>query len=159
MNKMITSECSKKKLSETYLIIYAIKNEINIKKNDYIEKSDVYTLIGVDVKGYRELINIIPDRPANNRYWLDCFENLKSRGLKNVLFLSVDNNRNIKRTAKVAFPDISFVDSMTYIVPIFAKYSLDRDAKKVGSKLNKLYTCKTLEEYKVEMKSFREIYK
>ena len=82
MNKLTMNECSKKRLEDTYLVVYAIKNEVNIKKGDYIEKEDIYTLVGIDKKGFRCLINIYPDRKNNNRYWLDCFESLKSRGLK-----------------------------------------------------------------------------
>jgi len=37
MNQLTLSECSKRKLDETYLVVYAIKNEINIKNGDYIE--------------------------------------------------------------------------------------------------------------------------
>ena len=62
MNQLTLSECSKRKLDETYLVVYAIKNEINIKKGDYIEKSDVYTLIGIDLKGFRQFINIYQDK-------------------------------------------------------------------------------------------------
>ena len=121
MNKLTFNECTKKKLDDTYLVVYAIKNEINIKKGDYIENSIVYTLVGIDTKGLRQLINIYQDRVNNNRYWLDCFEQLKSRGLKNILFLSVDDNKNMKRTAKIAFPNIVFVDSITDIVPNIKK--------------------------------------
>ncbi len=158
MKELTLLECSKRRLDETYLVIYAIKNEINIKKGDYIEKSDIYSLIGIDLKGHRQFINIYQDRINNNRFWLDCFESLKSRGIKNILFLSVDDNRNMKRTAKIAFPDIIFVDSLTYIVPKFYKYTVEKDAKKLASKLHSLYTQKTLTECKEELKKFNEIY-
>ena len=36
MNQLTLTECSKKKLDETYLVVYAIKNELNIKKGDCI---------------------------------------------------------------------------------------------------------------------------
>ena len=158
MNKLTMSECSKKKLDEIYLIVYAIKNEVNIKKGEYIEKSDVYTLIGIDMKGYRQFINIYQDRVNNNRYWLDCFESLKSRGLKNILFLSVDDNKNMKRTAKIAFPGIIFVDSLTDIMPKFFKYSTEKSEKTIGSKLHKLYTKKTVTEFKEEFDKFKKEY-
>lgn len=158
MNQLTLNECSKRKLDETYLVIYAIKNEINIKKGDYIEKSDVYTLIGIDLKGFRQFINIYQDRVNNNRFWLDCFEALKSRGLRNVLFMSIDNNKNFKRTAKIAFPDVVFVDSITSIVPKFYKYTSERDSKKVASKLHSLYVHKSLSDFKEAFKNFTEIY-
>lgn len=158
MNKLTLAECSKRKLDETYIVVYAIKNIINMKKNDCIEKSDIYTFIGIDIKGYRQFINIYQDRVNNSRFWLDCFEGLKARGLRNILFLSVDDNKNMKRTAKIAFPEIIFVDSLTDIVPKFYKYSTEKDTKKLASKLHLLYTKKTLTECKEEMKRFGEVY-
>ncbi len=40
MNKLTMSECSKKKLDEINLIVYAIKNEVNIKKGECKERLD-----------------------------------------------------------------------------------------------------------------------
>lgn len=158
MEQFTLKELVKRKLDETYIIIYAIKNEINIKKADIIEKSDVYTFVGVDTKGNRQFINIYQDRPLNKHFWLDCFESLKSRGLKNILFLSVDDNKNIKRTAKIAFPEIIFVDSLTDIVPKFYKYTSERSSKNVVGKIRALYTQKTITEYKESLKSFKTTY-
>ena len=158
MNQLTLMECSKKRLDETYLVVYAIKNEINLKKNESIEKSDIYTLIGIDIKGYRQFINIYQEKVNNKRFWLDCFESLKARGLKNILFLSVDNNKNMKRTAKIAFPDITFVDSITDIVSKFAKYTVEKDSRKLASKLHSLYTQRTLTECKDALKRFSDVY-
>jgi hypothetical protein len=79
MNKITMNECSKRKLDDLYLVIHAIKNEINIKKADYIEKTIIYTLVGIDTKGYSQLIDVYQDRTNNNRYWLDCFEAIKKK--------------------------------------------------------------------------------
>lgn len=158
MEKLTMNECSKRKLDEMYIVVYAIKNEINIKKGDFIEKSTVYTLIGIDNKGYRQLLNVYQDRTSNNRYWLDCFEALKSRGLKRILFLSVDDNKNMKRTAKIAFPDITFVDSPTDIMPKFYKYTSERSDRQVGGKLFSLYTQKTLSDFKTAFNGFKHTY-
>lgn len=86
MEKLTMNDCSKRRLDDIYLVIYAIRNEINIKKGEYIEKEDIYTLVGIDKKGFRTLINVYTDRKNNNRYWLDIFESLKARDIKNVLF-------------------------------------------------------------------------
>jgi len=158
MNKLNLNECSKRKNEDTYIIVYAIKNEINIKKGEGIDKETIYTLVGVDKKGYRQFINIYLDRPNNTRYWLDCFENLKSKGTKKILFLSVDNNKNLKRTAKIAFPDIVFVDSITDIAPKFYKYTSDKDSKKIAGKIHKLYTQKTITEFKKQFEFFKSNY-
>lgn len=158
MKKMTLTECSRKRLNETYLVVYAIKNEVNIKKADYIEKGVIYTLIGIDMLGNRQLLNIYQDRINNKRYWLDCFEGLKARGIKNILFLSVDDHKNMKRTAKLAFPDIIFVDSITDIIPKFYKYTSERNSRGIGSKLHDLYTKQTLTEFKNYFTEFQKTY-
>ena len=149
MNSLTLNEC---------LVVYAIKNEVNIKKGDYIEKEDIYTFVGVDIKGFRSLINVYPDRKNNNRYWLDCFETLKARGLKNILFLSVDDNKNMKRAAKVAFSSVVFVDSITDIMPKFYKFSFEKNAREIGSKIHSLYVQKTLTDYKDVFDKFKARY-
>lgn len=103
----------------------------NYKKAEIIEKTDAYTFVGADIKGN---INIYQDRPMNKYFWHDCFENLKYRDLKNIFSLSVDDNKNIKRTAKIAFPEIVFVDSLTDITPKLYKYTLERFSKNVIEK-------------------------
>ena len=139
-------------------MLYAIKNEINIKKGDYIEKEDIYTFVGIDKRGFRTLINVYSDRKNNNRYWLDCFESLKTRGIRNILFLSVDNNKNLKRSAKVAFPNIIFTDSLTDIMPKFYQFSYEKSAKEIGSKIRDLYIQNTITDYKETFKKFKERY-
>ena len=158
MERLTISDCTKRKLDNTYLVVYAIKNEINIKKGDYIEKEDIYTFVGIDKRGFRTLINVYSDRKNNNRYWLDCFESLKTRGIRNILFLSVDNNKNLKRSAKVAFPNIIFTDSLTDIMPKFYQFSYEKSAKEIGSKIRDLYIQNTITDYKENFKKFKERY-
>ena len=45
MELLKLNELTKRKLDDTYIVVYAIKNEVNIKKADIIEKNDIYTLI------------------------------------------------------------------------------------------------------------------
>ena len=153
MQNLKLLDYTKKRLDGMYLVIYAIKNNINIKKAEVIENVDVYTLVGVNRKGLRDLIGIYQDRPLNNRYWLDIFESLKSRGLNEVLFLAVDDNKNLKRTAKIAFPMINFVDSLTFIISKFDKYTSEKSARKVASRLYKLYSQEINERYSELRKS------
>ena len=42
MEYLKLTEITKKKLDETYVVVYAIKNEINVKKSDIIEKNNIF---------------------------------------------------------------------------------------------------------------------
>ena len=47
-----------------------------------------------------------------------------------------------KRTAKIAFPEVIFVDSLTYVIQKYYKYTTEKDAKKLASKIHNLYVQK-----------------
>lgn len=89
----------------------------------------------MDIKGIRHLLNIYADRINNNHFWFDVFEDLKSRGVKNILFLSVDDNKNIKRTAKIEFLTITFSNCITSIYPKFYKYISERSSRNIAGKI------------------------
>lgn len=89
----------------------------------------------MDIKGIRHLLNIYADRINNNHFWFDVFEDLKSRGVKNILFLSVDDNKNIKRTAKIEFLTITFSNCITSIYPKFYKYISERFSRNIAGKI------------------------
>lgn len=123
-----------------------------------IENINVYTFVGINIKGIRQLIGIYQDRPLNNRYWLDIFENFKTRGLNNVLFIAVDDNKNLRRTVKITFPMVTFVDALTFITSKFDKYTSEKSSRKVVSRIHRLYSQPTLDEFKNEFQSFKESY-
>ncbi len=87
-------------LDECYLIMYAIKVKANIKKEDQIRKQNMYVLIGLNPQGRRKYIGAYLDDVTNHRYWLDIFEQLKSKGIKDIIYLSVNDNIYLKNALK-----------------------------------------------------------
>lgn len=158
MKNLTLKELSKKRLDNTYLTIFLLKNEIHVKRNEIIEPDNIYTLIGIDTLGNSNILNILQEKNNRSRFWLDCFEHLKNRGVNNILFLSLEEDKNIKKAAKLAFPNIIFTDSITAIVPKFYKYCTNRSSKHVGGRLTTLYTQMTLSDYEVAFKSFIDEY-
>ena len=158
MQSLKLIDYTKKRLDDMYVMMYAIKNDINIKKADIIENIDVYTIVGINRKGIRQLVGIYQDRPLNNRYWLDIFETFKSRGLNTILFLAIDDNKNFKRTVKITFPMVTFVDALTYIATKFDKYTSEKSSRKVVSRIHKLYSQPTIQDFKNNFTNFKESY-
>ena len=158
MQSLKLIDYTKKRLDDMYVMMYEIKNDINIKKADIIENIDVYTIVGINRKGIRQLVGIYQDRPLNNRYWLDIFETFKSRGLNTILFLAIDDNKNFKRTVKITFPMVTFVDALTYIATKFDKYTSEKSSRKVVSRIHKLYSQPTIQDFKNNFANFKESY-
>jgi len=80
------------KYDECYLIVYAVKVNVNMKKDEIIQKEDMYVLIGLNTQGKRKYIGAYLDNKKNHRYWLDVFEAIKNKGIKDIIFMAVDDN-------------------------------------------------------------------
>ena len=62
-----------------------ITNTIRIKnKDDKVIEKELNTLIGIDVNGDRQVLGLSILDKLNNHYYLDLFETLKSKGIKNI---------------------------------------------------------------------------
>ena len=58
MQSLKLIDYTKKRLDDMYVMMYAIKNDLNIKKADIIENIDVYTIVGINRKGIRQLVGM-----------------------------------------------------------------------------------------------------
>ena len=58
MQNLKLIDYTKKRLDDMYVMMYTIKNDLNIKKGDIIETIDIYTLVGINKKGIRQLVGI-----------------------------------------------------------------------------------------------------
>ena len=158
MENFTIKDLFNKKLESLYITLCIVKNEVKIKRNEVIEEKNVYSLVGVGKNGRYSLLNIIVEKQNASRLWLDTFETLKTRGIVDVLYISVEDNKEIKRAAKIAFPTCVFIDSITGVAPIFYRYSSERGIYAVVAKIKKLYTQKTLVDYESSLKEFTKIY-
>lgn len=58
MQNLKLIDYTKKRLDDMYVMMYTIINDLNVKKGDIIENINIYTLVGINKKGIRQLVVI-----------------------------------------------------------------------------------------------------
>lgn len=58
MQNLKLIDYTKKRLDDMCVMMYTIKNDLNVKKGDIIENINIYTLVGINKKGIRQLVGI-----------------------------------------------------------------------------------------------------
>lgn len=151
-------EIEKTQLDECYLIMYTIKTKVNIKDGELIEHKNMYSLIGLSVQGRRKYIGSYIDNEENHRHWLDIFEQIKAKGIKDMIYLVVDNNIYLKKCVKVSYPDVEIIPSLLEITDEFYKYFSDKFSTKIRTEVKQLYLQETKEQYHNSYELFIEKY-
>lgn len=111
VRKIDINEFRKRKLERSYISIYVVIKSIVIETNDGIEPKNLCVLYGFTALGARKIIAIYFEDTQDNRFWLNIFEDLKARNLRNIMFLVTPKNKNIERCAKIVYNNIEVIRS------------------------------------------------
>ena len=80
-----------RKLKPLYIFTYADCLYIPIKDNNLIsQKKAIYVIIGVDCNGYKDILGMWIDKVESASFWTTVFEDLKHRGVEDILYMSSD---------------------------------------------------------------------
>lgn len=93
----------KRKLKPMYVFTYADCLYVPIKDDITTSKKAVYVIIGVDVDGYKEILGMWIDKSESSSFWSNVFEDLKERGVEDILYMCSDGVAGFKGSLEKVF--------------------------------------------------------
>ena len=87
-----------------YVFTYADCLYVPIKDDITTSKKAVYVIIGVDVDGYKEILGMWIDKSESSSFWSNVFEDLKERGVEDILYMCSDGVAGFKGLLERVFP-------------------------------------------------------
>lgn len=130
--------------------------QIKVRTEGCFSIKTLYILLGTDIGGNRQVIGTYFENTDYNRFWLEVFEHLKSRGLEFVLFLVTPQNKNIERCAKIIYNNINIVHSPDELITDITRFFTEKSTRKFARNLKDLFFAKTFDAHQIEMKMFQE---
>ena len=90
-------------LSEVYPIVWLDAIHFKVRENGvYIGKA-VYTILGINSDGNKELLGLYLSETESARYWLSVLTDLQNRGVKDILIACVDGLTGFKEAITSVF--------------------------------------------------------
>ena len=153
-----TEKWKKRKLQPMYVFTYADCLYIPIKDDLTSEKKAVYVIIGVDVNGYKDILGLWIDKTESANFWNNVFEDLKERGVKDILYMSSDGIAGFKGSLERVFPKTQSQRCVVHLVRNIYSLCPRKDAKNIIADYKKIYTSTSLEEALLELENFKSKY-
>lgn len=152
-------ELQNKKLKEFYVVIQIVSTEIMLGEGTILEASKVIMIYGLDILGYRTIIGLYIENKEDTRYWLKEIEKVKRRGLKKVLYVSVEEeNKRLEQAFKIVY-NAKVKESLNQKIEKIARYTQKKWASFGEQEIVKAYLAKDKEEYEKQMQMIEEKYK
>ena len=95
-------------LNEVYPIPCIDAVHYSVRDNGVIRKLAAYVILGINAEGRKEVLTISVGDNESSKYWLSVLNELKNRGVKDVLVICADGLAGIKEAVAAAFPKTEY---------------------------------------------------
>ena len=126
-------------LDEVYPILYIDAIHYSVRDNGVIRKLAAYVILGINTEGKKEVLSISVGDNESSKYWLSVLNELKNRGVKDILIICADGLSGIKEAIAAAFPKTEYQRCIVHQVRNTLKYVPDKDRKAFASDLKTIY--------------------
>ena len=126
-------------LDEVYPILYIDAIHYSVRDNGVIRKLAAYVILGINTGGKKEVLSITVGDNESSKYWLSVLNELKNRGVKDILIICADGLSGIKEAIAAAFPKTEYQRCIVHQVRNTLKYVPDKDRKAFASDLKTIY--------------------
>ena len=126
-------------LDEVNPILYIDAIHYSVRDNGVIRKLAAYVILGINTEGKKEVLSITVGDNESSKYWLSVLNELKNRGVKDILIICADGLSGIKEAIAAAFPKTEYQRCIVHQVRNTLKYVPDKDRKAFASDLKTIY--------------------
>lgn len=145
-------------LKPMYVFTYADCLYIPIKDDITSSKKAVYIIIGVDVEGYKDILGLWIDDTESGSFWNNVFEDLKERGVEDILYTCSDGIAGFKGSLERVFPKTQCQRCVVHLVRTIYSLCPTKDSKQIIADYKKIYTSSNIEEANFHLDVFRSKY-
>jgi len=133
-------------LAPCYPIVYLDAIHYKVREEGKVLSKAVYTIYAVTVEGQREVLGLYLSEAEGSRQWGLILEDLKRRGVEDILFFSVDGLKGFK---------FSYIQRcIVHKIRNSTRFVCSKDIKLVCISLRKIYTSANRDQAKLALEAF-----
>ena len=132
-------------LDEVYPILYIDAIHYSVRDEGVIKKLAAYVILGITVEGRKDVLTITVGANESSKYWLSVLNELKNRGVQDIMIICADGLTGIKEAIGTAFPNTEYQRCIVHQVRNTLKYVPDKDRKLFATDLKTIYHAPTEE--------------
>lgn len=112
-----------------------------VREDGRILSRAAYIMLGVTTEGYKGILSITVGANETSKFWLRMLNDLKNRGVKDVLFFCVDGLPGFKEAVRAVYPQAQVHRCVIHMLLNSFKYVNYSDLKKFSSDFKAVYNA------------------
>lgn len=132
-------------LDPVWAIIYFDAVHFKVKDSGTVTTKASYTAYGVSLDGYREVLGIWIGESEGASYWLTVFNELKQRGIKDILIACMDGLKGLPEALREVYPKTEVQICVIHMIRASLKHIPNKHYKEFVTDLKTIYEAISLE--------------
>lgn len=149
-------EWQNRPLKRFYTFLFVDCLYVNIRKDLETKSCAVYVILGYDIDGIKDVLGIWIGDSEGKHYWMQIFDEIKSRGVEDVLFISMDGVSGLEEGARSIFKDVVVQRCIVHLIRNSIKYIPSKDYKAYTAQLKRVYGAPSLKAAEAEFERFKQ---
>ena len=144
-------------LASIYPIIYLDAIHIKLRREGKIENTAVYTVLGVDLDGHRDVLgHWIGEGSETSNFWLSVVTDLQGRGVQDIFIACMDGLSGFREAVLAVFPRTQIQRCIIHQIRNSLKYVTWTDRKPFMADLRLVYQAATREAAEAQLRQLHE---
>jgi len=152
----LVAEWQSRPLDRVYPIVYLDAIHFKVRRDNRIINKAAYSVLGINMAGMKDILGIWIGETESASFWLGVCNDLKNRGVEDILIACKDGLSGFSEAINTAFPKTEIQLCIIHQIRNSLKYVSYKQQKELLKDLKKVYQALTLEEAEYAFISFQD---
>jgi putative transposase len=147
-------EWQNRPLEKLYPIVYLDAIRVKCRDEGRVENKSVYLAIGVSMEGEKEVLGLWVSQNEGAKFWLSVVNELRSRGVEDILIACVDGLKGFPEAIGAVFPNTQVQLCIVHMIRNSLAFVSYKDRRVIVQDLKTIYKAVTAKEAEAALGDF-----
>jgi putative transposase len=143
-------------LEPMYPVVFFDALRVKIRDDAVVRNKAVYLALAVLPDGTRDVLGIWIEQTEGAKFWLKVFNELRSRGVGDILIAVVDGLKGLAEAIETAFPQTTVQTCIVHLIRNSLDYASWKERKAIAAALRPIYAAATAEAAREALDEFAD---
>lgn len=149
------TEFRNRALKPFYPFVFVDAMFVPVKTEQGAGQKALYNMIGIDAEGKKEVLGFWLSEGENSREWLQILEEIKRRGVEDILFISLDGLPGLEDAINVVYPKTNLQRCIVHLMRNATRYIPRKEWVTFSKDIKAVYRAVSLDEAKALFAEFK----
>jgi putative transposase len=130
-------------LEPVYPVVFFDALRVKIREDAVVRNKAVYLALGVLPNGTRDILGLWIEQTEGAKFWLKVFNDLRTRGVGDILIAVVDGLKGLSEAIASVFPQTTVQTCIVHLIRNSLDYASWKDRKAVAAAIRPVYAAAT----------------